>query len=99
VEELNELIVALHGASPPVKAIAHIVINHRSAKEQCNNGVWDQYNYSNVGMGGPDFMDHTVDVIQSNGTKGDNDHMRSDANEGSWGRSGEGPSLAQEDTP
>ena len=42
-QELKALIAALHAASPRVKAIADIVINHRSAKAQCSNGVWDQY--------------------------------------------------------
>lgn len=87
-QELKALIAALHGARPPVKAIADIVINHRSAKSQCSNGVWDQYNYSSFGLGGPDFMDHSLDVIQDGGGKGDNDHMLSGANEGNWSHNG-----------
>lgn len=87
-QELRALIAALHRARPQVKAIADIVINHRSAKSTCSNGVWDQYGYSSFGMGHPDFMDHTVDVIDEEGRKGDNDHMHSGANEGTWSHNG-----------
>lgn len=88
-QELKQLIGALHGASPRVKAIADIVINHRSARAQCTeHGVWDRYDYASFGMGGPDFMDHSVDVISDNGSKGDHDHMKSGADEGSWSHNG-----------
>jgi hypothetical protein len=87
-QDLKTLIVSLHKGNPPVKVIADIVINHRAAKQQCHNGIWDQYNFASFGMGGPDFMDHTVDVIGNNNMKGDNEHMLSGANEGTWSHNG-----------
>jgi alpha-amylase len=84
---LRSLIGAFHDGQPSVKAIADIVINHRAAKAKCGKGVWDQYDYASFGMGGPDFMDHSVDWIGDN-LKGDNDHMLSGANEGAWSHNG-----------
>jgi alpha-amylase len=84
-QDLRALIAALHAVTPPVKAIADIVINHRSAKGACSqHDVFDQYDYSSFGMGGPDFMDHSVDDIDKDDKHGDDEHMLSGANEGTW---------------
>lgn len=85
---LKTLITGFH-ASPAIKVLADIVINHRSGTAvACAYGKWDNYNFSNFAMGGPDFMDRAGDVIGSGGQKGDAYHMLSGAYEGSWSYGG-----------
>jgi len=84
--DLKTLISTLHTNS--VKALADIVINHRSSKAQCQYGIWDQYSFGSFGMGSADFMDKGVDIIGDGGKKGDAYHMVSGATEGSWSYGG-----------